>query len=86
VIVGKVDRLLIEADRVQLIDFKTGLKVPATAAEAAPYHLRQMAAYTAALAKIFPATRIDAALLYTATATLIELPPALLSAHAPALN
>ena len=86
VIAGKVDRLLIEADRIQLIDFKTGLKVPATAAEAAPYHLRQMAAYVVALAKIFPAKRIDASLLYTATATLIELPPALLAAHAPALD
>ena len=86
VIAGKVDRLLIEADRVQLIDFKTGLKVPATADEAAPYHLRQMAAYVAALARILPTKRVDAALLYTATATLIELPPELLAAHAPVLD
>ena len=86
VIAGKVDRLLIEAERVQLVDFKTGMTVPASAAAAAPYHLRQMAAYVAALAKIFPGKRVDAALLYTATATLIELPSALLAAHAPALD
>jgi len=62
------------------------MTVPASAAAAAPYHLRQMAAYVAALAKIFPGKRVDAALLYTATATLIELPSALLAAHAPALD
>ncbi len=86
VIAGKVDRLLIESGRVQLVDFKTGTKVPAAAADAAPYHLRQMAAYVAALTKIFPGRRVDAALLYTATATLVELPSELLAAHAPALG
>lgn len=84
VIAGTVDRLLVTAETVRVIDFKTGATVPATAAEAAPYHLRQMAAYVAALGVVFPGRRIDAALLYTHSATLIELPSALLAAHAPA--
>ncbi|UAJ11697.1 double-strand break repair helicase AddA [Polymorphobacter megasporae] len=83
VIAGTVDRLLIGADRVQVIDFKTGARVPADAASVVPYHLRQMAAYAAALARIFPDKAVEAALLYTHDATLIELPAALLAAHAP---
>ncbi len=83
VIAGTVDRLLVTADRVRIVDFKTGLAVPASAAEVPPYHLRQMAAYAAALGAIFPGRDIAAALLYTHRATLIDLPPELLAAHAP---
>ena len=42
------------------------------------YHLRQMAAYHAALEVIFPGARIEVALLYTAGPRLIDLPGALL--------
>ncbi len=75
VIAGTVDRLLVEPGRVRVVDFKTGSRVPASVAEVAPYHRRQMAAYAAALGAIFPGRRIEAALLYTHDATLIELPP-----------
>ncbi|QYE34950.1 double-strand break repair helicase AddA [Polymorphobacter sp. PAMC 29334] len=83
VIAGTVDRLLVGPDSVQVIDFKTGARVPGDAASVVPYHLRQMAAYAAALARIFPDKALEAALLYTHDATLIELPAALLAAHAP---
>jgi len=83
VIAGKVDRLLIEPDRVQIVDFKTGLKVPETADEVSAYHLKQMAAYAAALGRVFPGRRVEAALLFTEVARLIPLPPALLEAHWP---
>lgn len=86
VIAGTVDRLLVEAGRVQLVDFKTGGRVPGDAASVEPYYLRQMAAYVAALRIVFPGRRIEAALLYTHDATLIELPDALLAANAPRLG
>ena len=86
VIAGKVDRLLVQADRVQVIDFKTGRNVPSSAEAVSPYYLKQMAAYTAALARIFPGRRIDAALLYTEQARMIDLPEALLAANAPKLS
>ncbi len=76
VVAGTVDRLLVTPDAVRVVDFKTGTTVPKTPAAVAPYHLRQMAAYAAALAVIFPGRRIEAALLYTHNATLIELPAA----------
>ena len=85
VIAGKVDRLLVGETRVQLVDFKTGRRVPADAASVEPYHLKQMAAYVAALGAIFPGRAIEAALLYTHDATLIELPAALIATHAPKL-
>jgi ATP-dependent helicase/nuclease subunit A len=65
-ITGVVDRLLVEQSRILVVDFKTGLKVPATPAEVALPHRRQMAAYAAVLARAFPGRRVDAALLYTA--------------------
>ena len=52
VIAGKVDRLLVTATEVQVIDFKTGNRVPDGPDKVERYHLRQMAAYAAALAKI----------------------------------
>jgi ATP-dependent helicase/nuclease subunit A len=84
VVAGTVDRLLIAPDRVQVVDFKTGLKVPRDVGEVSAYHLKQMAAYAAALARIFPDKRIEAALLFTEQARLIVLPAELLAANAPA--
>jgi len=73
VIAGTVDRLLVEEDRVRVIDFKTGRQVPAGLAEVPPQHVRQMQAYAQALAVIFPDKRIESALLYTSGPRLIDL-------------
>ncbi len=83
VIAGTVDRLLVGETRVQVVDFKTGSRVPKGAGDAEPYHLAQMAAYVAALEKVFPGKRVEAALLYTSDAKLILLPPELIDAHRP---
>jgi len=83
VVAGTADRLLVAPDRILVADFKTGRAVPA-GAEAAPVsHLRQMAAYRAALRVIFPDRKVEAALLYTAGPVLHALTDALLDAHAP---
>jgi len=81
VVSGTVDRLVVGPDGVRVVDFKTGRRAPGSVEEIPPYHLRQMAAYSAALAVIFPGRRIEAALLYTAGPTLHVLPDALLAAH-----
>jgi ATP-dependent helicase/nuclease subunit A len=83
VVAGTVDRLLVEPHRVTLVDFKTGRHAPATLGEVPDWHLRQMAAYAAALGVIFPDREIAAALLYTAGPRWIELPRDLLAAHKP---
>jgi ATP-dependent helicase/nuclease subunit A len=83
VIAGTVDRLLVEPDRVRVIDFKTGRRVPLGLDEVPVFHLRQMAAYAEALRVIFPGRRIEAALLYTAAPRLFDLPENVLSPHKP---
>lgn len=83
VIAGKVDRLLVSETRVTIVDFKTGRRVPADAQAVEPYYLRQMAAYVAALERVFPGRTVDAALLYTEGPRLIALPDAVLALHRP---
>ncbi len=83
VVSGTVDRLLIEPTRVRVVDFKTGRRAPRTLSELPDYHVRQIAAYAAALAVIFPDRTIEAALLYTAGPTMLDLPAELIAAHKP---
>ena len=74
VIAGTVDRLLVEAERVSVIDFKTG-RVPASDSQIPASHRAQMAAYSEALRVIFPGRAVRAALLYTSGPTLFEVTP-----------
>jgi ATP-dependent helicase/nuclease subunit A len=78
VIAGKVDRLHLSAERVLVVDFKTNRRAPDGLDDAPESHLKQMAAYAAALAQVFPGRRIEAALLYTAGPILLPLPPDLI--------
>ncbi len=73
VVTGTVDRLRVTAERIQLLDFKTGSRVPRDAAAVPESHRRQMAAYGAALRVIFPDRPVEVALLYTAGPRLIRL-------------
>ena len=83
VIAGTVDRLLVEPDRVRVIDFKTGRRVPLGLDEVPVFHLRQISAYAEALRVIFPGRRIEAALLYTAAPRLFDLSDDILARHKP---
>ncbi|WP_017670981.1 double-strand break repair helicase AddA [Blastomonas sp. AAP53] len=80
VVSGTVDRLLVEDDRVLVVDFKTGRRPPRSMEQLPVAHVRQMAAYVAALQLIFPGRAVQAGLLYTAIPQLFWLPDALLSA------
>jgi ATP-dependent helicase/nuclease subunit A len=68
---------------VRVVDFKTGRAVPASALDIPPAHLRQMAAYVAALEVIFPGCQIEAGLLYTSGPTLHPLSYASLAPYMP---
>ena len=83
VVSGQVDRLIVAADHIAIVDYKTGGFVPPTAGDVPIAYVRQMAAYAAALRIIFPERPIRAALLYVAGPTMIDLPPGLLAEHAP---
>lgn len=83
VVSGTADRLLVTDDRVLVVDFKTGRRAPGSLDEVPPYHIRQMAAYVAALEVVFPGRRVEAGLLYTAGPMLFALPSDLVAAHKP---
>ena len=86
VVSGTVDRLVVTDDHIAVVDFKTGRRVPESLAALPAPHLRQMAAYVAALEVIFPGRPITASLLYTGRPILFDLPPALIDAHKPRLG
>jgi len=85
IVAGTIDRLLVGPTRIRLIDFKTARRPPASLAEVPVATLRQIAAYAAALAGTYPGRTVEAALLYTQTPVLIEVPEAALAVHKLAL-
>lgn len=86
VIAGTADRLLVTKERVLLVDFKTAARPPQRLEDVPLSTVRQMAAYVAALAAIYPDRRVEAAVLYTHTPQLFVLPAALVEQHKPALS
>ena len=77
---GQIDRLIVTPDRVLVVDFKTNRHVPRDAAATPEGIVRQLAAYRAMLAPLYPGRVVECAVLWTATATLSILPRALLDA------
>jgi ATP-dependent helicase/nuclease subunit A len=77
---GIIDRLIIDETRILAVDFKTNALVPDTARDCPDALLRQMGAYAHALSQLCPDRRIDTAILWTRTATLMDLPHDLVTA------
>jgi len=73
VINGQVDRLVTSGDSVLVVDYKTNRPPPADPESVDPAYIRQMAAYRAVLANVFPGKAIRCALLWTETAHLMEI-------------
>jgi ATP-dependent helicase/nuclease subunit A len=71
---GQIDRLLVEPERILVIDYKTNRPPPQEAEKVAPVYLRQMAAYRALLQSIYPGRQVECALLWTDTPRLMRLP------------
>lgn len=69
---GAIDRLIVLPERVIAVDFKSNMIVPQSAAEIPEGLIRQMRAYRAALAQIYPDRSIETALLWTRSACLMQ--------------
>jgi ATP-dependent helicase/nuclease subunit A len=81
---GLVDRLAVTDAGVWIADYKTD-RVPPAGVEAIPAgYLRQLAAYRAILAQIYPNRPVHCLLVWTETAAAMPVPPNLLDSHAPA--
>ncbi len=72
---GTIDRLIVGPQRVLAVDYKSNATVPATATEVPEGIVRQMGAYAALLEQIYPDRQIETAILWTATGSLMRLPP-----------
>ncbi len=77
---GTIDRLIVEPDRVLAVDFKSNRLIPERPDAVPEGLLRQMGAYAQALAQVYPGRAVDCALLWTRAARLMVLPGALLEA------
>ena len=75
---GAIDRLIINAEGVTAVDYKSNRLVPSTPDAVPDGLLRQMAVYDAALTQIFPDLPVSVAILWTETAELMRLPKSLL--------
>ncbi|MGC9417493.1 MAG: double-strand break repair helicase AddA [Rhodovulum sp.] len=71
---GTIDRLIPGPDGIIAVDFKTNALVPDRPEDVPEGLLRQMGAYAHALAQIHPGQRIETAILWTRTGTLMTIP------------
>ncbi|MBU2936165.1 MULTISPECIES: double-strand break repair helicase AddA [Pacificibacter] len=71
---GIIDRLIVEHDIVRIIDFKSNEIIPKTEQDVPEGLLRQLGAYSDICTTIYPSKKIEVAILWTRTATLMPLP------------
>ena len=83
VLSGQIDRLLVTATTVSIVDYKTNRPPPERIDDVAEVYLRQMAAYGAAMARVYPGRSVACHLLWTEAPRLMTLPDDILAAHAP---
>ena len=70
---GRIDRLVVTDDAVLIVDYKTNRPPPTDAAAVSPAYVEQLAAYRAALERIYPGRRVRTLLLWTDGPRLMEL-------------
>jgi len=80
---GQIDRLVVTAEEVLIVDFKTNQAPPKTVAEAPEAYVRQLALYRAVLQKLYPKKPVRAALLWTESVELMEISASALDAGLP---
>ena len=78
---GWIDRLAVGEETVQLVEFKSDRDPPATPEDIPRGYLRQIAAYRALLAEIYPGRRIECTLVWTVGPVAMAVPGELL--HSP---
>jgi ATP-dependent helicase/nuclease subunit A len=71
---GQVDRLVVTGDAVLIADYKTNRPAPRNLADAPPAYVGQLALYRAVLARLYPDRTVRAALVWTETMELMEIP------------
>jgi ATP-dependent helicase/nuclease subunit A len=78
---GQIDRLAVTPAELLIVDYKTNHAPPAAVADAPAGYIRQLALYRAVLQKLYPQKPIRAALLWTETPEMMEIPSPALDAQ-----
>src|SRR5262249_21294387 len=84
VISGQIDRIVVTDAEVVIVDYKTNRPPPTRVEHTPMIYVRQMAAYRAAIAQVYPGRRVRCVLVWTDGPSVMELPDALLAQASPA--
>ena len=79
-VTGQIDRIAITETAVLVCDYKTSATPPVSVEDINPAHITQVALYQALLCDLYPAHRVTACLLYTASSVMLEVPAPLIKA------
>lgn len=79
-VLGTIDRLIVGSDDVLVIDYKSNRSSPESPEQIPEGILRQLGAYAAAMAQIYPDRRIRTAVLWTESRKIMEVPAQLAAA------
>ncbi len=82
---GQIDRLAVTPGDILIVDYKTNHAPPRAIAEAPAAYVRQLALYRAVLARLYPQRPVRAALLWTETPEMMEIPAPALDAELAAI-
>jgi len=74
-LMGSIDRLVVGADRVLVIDYKSNAVIPSGPAEVPEGILRQLGAYAHLVGLVYPKRRVEVAVLWTRGPALMPLDP-----------
>jgi ATP-dependent helicase/nuclease subunit A len=80
-VAGQIDRLVLTPAEIVIVDYKTNHAPPRTIAEAPVAYIRQLALYRAVLSRLYPQLPVRAALLWTETPEMMEIPAPALDAQ-----
>ena len=83
VMAGVIDRLLVTGDEILIVDYKTNRPPPTRPEDVPAIYKKQLAAYAAVLAKVYPLHRIKCALLWTDGPRLMPMPADILAPYMP---
>jgi ATP-dependent helicase/nuclease subunit A len=75
-IAGRIDRLVVEAKRVLVVDYKSDARPPDKEADIPPAYRQQLGLYALIAGQLFPGQQVEAAILWTELESLMILAPA----------
>ncbi len=78
---GQIDRLVVTRDEILIVDYKTNHAPPASAADVPTPYVRQLALYRDVLARLYPGKPVRCVLLWTETASIVEIQASALDAE-----